>query len=634
MVTSPVMSADLGPPEPTEDGNPQISSQRRDLGSWGTALSIGVYALLALAVFWDIWFTHPTSVTTLGGDQFNAMWYLNWFSFALTHGINPLHPTFMNYPYGVNAMMDGSTPLLGYGFAPVTWLFGPIATYNLVMTLGMAGSATAMYFLLRRLTEWRFAAFIGGLLYGFSPYEMAQAPSHIFLSFIVFPPLIFLVLHNLVVRQKGRPWCQGVLLGLLLVAQALVSTEILATTLIIGAIAVVAVVITGHASVRDHLRFAALGIAWAALVSVVLLAYPLWYATHGPEHVTGPIQLVPQGYRADLLGPIIPDSSVLLAPSHLANIAQNFASSTIENGSYLGITLLTVMAVGVVVLRRNKVVQVAAITGCAAFVLSLGARLAVHSKPQVALTGGAAGLIPLPETWLAKIPLLDNLAPARISLYTVLFASVILAVILDRLRLSILAGNSLRWVRDRVGRFTPPFCCGALAVFALFPLMPKLPYDNIGPIQTPPYFTSSAFGRVTQGSAAIEYPMAFSGDMDAVAFQMLTGPRFKMPGGTFIAPEGSSGPIDWNPTTGYTEDTPLTLAMIDLYAGTAPPMTTAQRAVLRAQLRTWNIQTIIAFPKGADPAKAVAWFTWLMGTGPMRQSQAFIWYHVQQSLGP
>ena len=74
--------------------------------------------------------------------------------------------------------------------------------------------------------------------------------------------------------------------------------------------------------------------------------------------------------------------------------------------------------------------------------------------------------------------------------------------------------------------------------------------------------------------------------------------------------------------------------MIELYAGTAPPMTTAQRAVLRAQLRTWDIQTIIAFPKGADPAKAVAWFTWLMGTGPMRQSQAFIWYHVQQSLGP
>ena len=66
-----------------------------------------------------------------------------------------------------------------------------------------------MFFVLRRYTTWIPAAFIGGLLYGFSPYMVGQGEGHIFLMLAPVPPVMFLLLDEILVRQSARWWLMG-----------------------------------------------------------------------------------------------------------------------------------------------------------------------------------------------------------------------------------------------------------------------------------------------------------------------------------------------------------------------------------------------------------------------------------------
>src|ERR1700736_2767456 len=143
------------------------TSSSKDGAVWKTALVVALFLALAVAFYWNAWASGPTDHMQAGGDQFTTVWYLRWFPFALQHGLNPFFSDFGNYPFGVNLLTNTSVPLLGLVGSPTTLLFGPIASYNALSTLALAGSATAGYAFVRRWTTWRPAALAGGLLYGF-----------------------------------------------------------------------------------------------------------------------------------------------------------------------------------------------------------------------------------------------------------------------------------------------------------------------------------------------------------------------------------------------------------------------------------------------------------------------------------
>ncbi len=241
-----------------------------------TTLVVVLYLAVAVAMTWDAWSTGAASHMQAGADQFTTVWFLRWLPFAVLHGHNPLYTDFGNYPFGVNLLNNTGVPLLGLAAAPVTLLFGPVATFNTLTTLALAGSATAGYCFARRWTEWRPAAFVAGLVYGFSPYQIAESNGgHLNLTFVVLPPLILLAVHEVIMgrARSRRRW--GIGLGLLITAQFFISSEILISTLIIGACCVVAAALIGHRSVRVHLRDALPGGGWALGVAAVLLAYPV-----------------------------------------------------------------------------------------------------------------------------------------------------------------------------------------------------------------------------------------------------------------------------------------------------------------------------------------------------------------------
>ncbi len=598
---------------------------------------VASYVVAAVACYWHVWSSSPSAVSMLGGDQFDSMWFLRWLPFAVAHGHNPFFSNFANYPFGVNLLTNTSSLFLGFVASPITLLWGPVAAFNLMTTAALAGSATAGYFFVRRWTTWRPAAFLGGLLYGFGPYQIGQSPSHMNLSFIVLPPLMLLVLDEIAVRQRGRARTWGVLLGLLVTAQFFVSTEVLVSTFVMTSICLVTVAAFGRRQVRTKLPYFLRSAAWTVGVAVVLLAYPVSFVFAGSGHIDGPIQLVPQGYRADLLGPFVPTSSFHFAPSALAHLADNFANSPAENGSYLGVTLVVLLVIAAILLwRRSVVARVATIAGGAAVVLSLGGALVVSSKPPGKTTG-----FPLPERLLGSIGVLANMIPARYSLYVDLFAALLLGLALCHLHDG-LADHRLR--TGGVDRFLfsrsderrrnwlwPRVVPLAVGVVALLPLLPAVPFAGVAPVRVPTYFTTPAVTRIPAGSVAVVFPYPSPATPQPQLWQAEAGLRFRMPGGYYLVPQGDKHHIAFSSQLSYGESTITAQVLSALYQGSPPSLTTSLRTEVDAELRNWGVGTVLAFPElSPRPVRSLAYLTSLLRAPPVVQpGGAYAWYNLR-----
>ena len=368
-----------------------------------------------------------------------------------------------------------------------------------------------------------------------------------------------------------------------------------------------------------HVRRLAEGTAWAAGVAGVLLAYPIWFSVAGPAHISGKIQLVPQAYRADLLGPIVPDTYQLIAPASLAKIADHFANSTAENGSYLGIVLMVVLAVTVVVRWRRRIVQVAAVTGVATFILSMGSGLVVKSPPPAQPSG-----LPLPGRILADLPLLSNAIPSRFALFTSLCAGIVLAMAMDGLHdrwsrpartADHAAGHRAR--NHRAGTRWPAIVAPLLLAAACLVLLIPAPLDGTGPSGVPAFFTSPALRRIPTGSVAVLYPYPSSTVPNGSLWQAVTDFHFRQPGGTILEPGGPNGDVAFDPTVGYGVHTLTAAVLIAMQQGHIPTETPALRSALRAQFASWHVRSFVAFPAGTpNPSAELAFFSWLFGRPP------------------
>src|SRR6202167_4808618 len=256
-------------PEPVPQ--PVVGSDRAATGGRRVLLlAVGAYLLLSLILWSHVWLGHPTAATTCGcGDASLFTWFIEWPAYAISHGLNPLYSTAMFHPAGVNLLSNTGVVGIGILLAPVTWIFGPVAILNLALTLSPVLSALAMFVLLRRWVSWTPAAFIGGLFYGFSPFVLVSlTDAHLMLGMAAVPPLVVLCLDELLFRQRRPPVATGVLLGLLVVVQFFIGTEVLAIMAIGAAIGLVLVFLYGarqRGTLRRQGRHAAVGLGSGAI---------------------------------------------------------------------------------------------------------------------------------------------------------------------------------------------------------------------------------------------------------------------------------------------------------------------------------------------------------------------------------
>lgn len=598
------------------DGPPGPALDRTHRGWLVTAAVAVVYLGLSVLANGSVWAHGVThSVQPSGGNDFaEEVWFLAQTPWVFLHGHNPFANDWLNAPMGVNLMDNTTMPLLGIVAAPITLLLGPIATFNILIDLAIFASALSFFVMARRFVHWWPAAFVGGLLYGFSPFTAATANAHLFLLFQAVPPLLIYFVDRFLRPGDASPRWSGIAIGLCFVAQFYVSTEVFASLVVMTACALVlggAYVLWQHL-VLDWRRLLIMA-GCAALVLLLGVGYAAWVAIAGPEHITGPAQpaSVLAGVSIDPVGLVVPtvnqhftlghealgDSLVALRDPQWKIVAD----SPVENGSYIGVPLLLALVVGAVALRRKRFALFCSIMAAIGLVMSLGPRLHVDGRR----TG-----IPLPFDVITHVPLLNSSVSARWITYFWLFAALLLALVLDAVYRVAAQG--------RFGRRGGWAWSGALAVVVLLPLLPAWPYAS-APADVPTWFTAGA-RSLPAGSAALVYPLASSTNDQSMLWQAMADMQFRMPGGFAVIP----GPDGANTFGG--EVTPLSQALAECEQG-APAVTNFTAANLQAQLRRWGTKTVAIVPSAPGAACATTFFTDALGP-PEHVGGVLVWPEV------
>ncbi|MGQ9828934.1 MAG: hypothetical protein ACUVSW_13825 [Roseiflexus sp.] len=122
----------------------------------------------------------PVFTTALPGgpiadiDGWQNVWNLWWVHRAVTTAANPFFTPLLFYPQGVDLTLQTLNISNGIIFLPITALAGPIAAYNTAVLTALTLSGIGGYALALRVSGDRLAAFIGGIVFTFSPFHMTK----------------------------------------------------------------------------------------------------------------------------------------------------------------------------------------------------------------------------------------------------------------------------------------------------------------------------------------------------------------------------------------------------------------------------------------------------------------------------
>jgi hypothetical protein len=416
----------VDPPDETEpvsvdpSTDPAAPVRRRRFGR-AELVTVLCYLGLGVLVMWPLW-RDPAGVKLVGSleDQYFNEWNLAYAAHVLTDGANPLFTTLMNPPAGANIMANTSNLGLGFVLAPVTLVFGPAVTLVLALTLGLAGTATAWYWVLSRWllpadTAGTVIAAVAGGLIGFSPSLVGHAGgTHLqFVSQFLLPLIVWRV-----TRLAERPVREGLIIGLLVTYQLFLGEEIL----MMAAMAV-AVLVAVRLADRPRVawttvrRFLA-GSAVTTATVLGLAGYPLWTQFFGPQSYTGiEWSMAP--------GTPLPGWTAYSTESLAGGQWQTeFALNGAEQNGFLGWAVVGLaIAAAVWLWRRSGTARALTVTAITFVLLAAGPRI---------IWAGERG-IPGPWRPLAPLPIFESILPARFALMAIPCMVVLLALAAHRL---------------------------------------------------------------------------------------------------------------------------------------------------------------------------------------------------------
>ncbi|MBV8080447.1 MAG: hypothetical protein JO186_08745 [Actinobacteria bacterium] len=355
------------------------------------AVALAGYAAISYLFFGLPLGLHPgRDLVGTGRDPQLFVWDLAWWPHAILHGENPFVSHAIYAPSGINLAWVTSVPGIAILFAPVTLLFGPDVSFNVAEIAMPALAAWTAYLLCRHLTGRLWPSLVGGYLFGFSSYMLGAELGHLHLTAVFLLPLIALA----VVRRRWR------VVGLLFGLQLWFATEVAASAAIVLGLGLV---VARH---RVRLR----SLAEAVVVAVVVASPLLWYVL--TDFRRGSVYITPDSTDGDLLNLLLPTRIVAAGGPSLASTSERFFGDLANQGLYLGLPTLVIVAWFAA--RRALFAASFAVL----LLLTLGTALYVDGHHVVTL----------PWKWLAGAPILDNVLPARFSVYLALLAAVMVAL--------------------------------------------------------------------------------------------------------------------------------------------------------------------------------------------------------------
>lgn len=554
------------------------------------------YLMAAVALTVGAW-SDPSSGWAGGCcDQEQTIWYLGWAPHALAHGLNPFFTTQIGAPAGVNLMWNTPMTLLGLvGWLPAK-IGGPIFGFNVLIVLGVALSGWTAWLAIRRWTGDGPGPIAGGAVYAFSPYVASHAALHLNLATAWVPPLVLIVLDELLVTRRRPPWHAGIALGLLGTAQLLIAAEMLATGVVAAGVLICVIAWLSRARWREALARLAPALAVAALVFLALSAWPLSVQFFGPQRITRQVQ-DPKTFSTDLLNLVVPTPYQLFAPHAATRVSQEFSGLYHEATGYLGLPLLVLLVIVGIRQRDDVRIRIAAVTGALLFVLSLGPWLHI---------GKDALPVPLPWLPLGSLPLLNHVLPARFTLYVWLAVAVMVSLVVARAtRLD--PRRKAAWL---------------LATGAALAMILPAPLQRM-PFYTPAYFRTWANHHIGRDETVLVAPYFL--DPEGRAAPMLwaaeTDYGLRMPEAYAYMPQPDGGTRPGPPATR------LFSVMVTIQEGTALVARDEIRAEVEADLRNAGVRHVIVGPTQEYQA-LIAFFSDLFGRSPRYVDEIAIWRDV------
>jgi hypothetical protein len=457
-----------------------------------------------------------------GADPAAMMWFIVWWPYALWYHLNPFITYAVWSSTGYNLTWATSMPGVAIALAPVTATLGVVASYNLAALLAPALCGWAVYLLCRHLTGKFGSAFVGGLVYGFSPYQVAHViGGQLVLTLSFIPPICVLLMLLLVKNEITTPRFV-VPFALALVVQCLISTEILATMTVFGAAGLLAAVVLLPAS-RGRLMATLVAIALAYVATAVIVSPLLYYALikDSPPREIFP----PSFFSADLLSFTVPGLLLMVHPFGADRLASRFTGNLWENGSYFGIPLLALSGLWLWRSRREPVAHLLLVGLLVVLVCTLGPVLQV----------GGRRLVTLPWAVADKLPLIRHALPVRFSSYGFLILAVIVSMALC----------------------DPGIPFKKAAVTAILVSIFPNPAFLLRPSRynTPEFFTEGLYRNLLKpGANVLVLPYGWNGP--SMAWQAQSRMYFRMPGG-YIGPTPPADFRQWPLSLTLTNSVPV-----------------------------------------------------------------------------
>lgn len=556
----------------------------------------GAGAFLLTSAAW-----HDPSNSWPGGccDPQQSIWYLRWGPYALAHHINPFVTYQLNAPDGVNLMWNTPMLTLSIAVAPVTLLFGPVAAYNVLISAGMALGGWFTYFAVRRYTSSVAGPMAAGAIYAFSPYTTQQSILHLQVMFTALVPLFVLVLDSLFIRRSRPPWQIGAVLGVLTAFELLIFEEVLLTLVLFVAIGLLALGWGRWGEMRERLAVGVEAIGAAILTFVVLCAWPLYVQFLGPQRIHGAVQQA-DSFSTDFLNIVLPTQYQRISPAAATTISQHFSGLDGEATAYIGLPLLVLLVAFIATHWRDIRVRTAAIVAGVALILSLG--------PTLHIAGTSTGW-PLPWWPIAKLPLAENILPARLSLYMWLAIAVLVAIAVEA------ALRAQTWRRTAAG-------LAAIAV-SLAAIVPA----GLGVWQadTPAFFMNWSRHGIPDSAVVLIAPFFRDGaGASPMLWSAVAGGGVRMPEAYAYIPAADGTPMYGPPANDLSQ---IMEQIQD--SGVVIVARGAEREAVSGDLRRLQIQDIIVGPMDKR-VQMVAFFTDLLGRSPRNVDGVQWWPNVQQ----
>ncbi|HTT50556.1 MAG TPA: hypothetical protein VMH35_04045 [Streptosporangiaceae bacterium] len=584
-------------PSAVEPGQAARGPGMRASRRWAPWLVLALYLAGAVAVTWRLW-ASPASRMQVGDptDVDLFAWFIRYSAESVAHGSLPsLVTTAMNAPRGINLMWNTSLLLPGVLLTPVTLLAGPQVSLTVLLTLGFAGSAATMFWVLRRWSVRTWPAALGGAVYGFSPALAASGLGHYHVQFAVLPPLMIDALLR-ILTGRGRPVRTGAWLGLLAAVQLFTGEELLLDTAVAGLVIAVVLALVTAREVPGRAVAAAAGLGSAAVVTLVLAGYGLWVQFHGPLTEHGSPWKVTH-FRNHAAAFVTPGSNLLLHTRADAAASAAHPAYIVEYVAYLGWPLLVVLLAATIWYWADRRVRVAALSCAVLEILSLGTVQVVR--------GLAVPAALLPWRWLSHLPVLSQVLPDRLSILADGLAAAVLAVALDLA----CASPGRRPPAPLLPRGTTPGAPGprsplraerwqaapnwrpaipvAIAIVAVAPLIPR-PYQ-VTSISPAPTGYQAAFSRLRLPTDArvLVLPLPYGHRSLPLRWYAETGQPGSMNGGYFIGPEPDGQARSYGgPALQH-----FAISIDSLWGTSAPPRGQAAQppvpAPAPAELRSW-----------------------------------------------